>query len=146
MNLGPALSLSNEDLDSYGNAKDLTAKQGRAAVEGFKQCGVAAVPTGFPDDEVILKDESPLYTTRLHPLSSVIKHASERMPTTDATQTAKTLRNKLEFDGLIIQDCTIQPPTLNQLLQAIKAGADMILISLPYKEQMQAMEFIKHAL
>src|SRR5699024_456939 len=40
---------------------------------------------------------------------------------------------------------TIQPPTLNQLLQAIKAGADMILISLPYKEQMQAMEFMKHA-
>lgn len=146
MNFGPALSLSNEDLDSYGNTKDLTAKQGRAAIEGFKQSGVAAVPTGFPDDEAILKDESPLYKTPLHPFNYAIKHGAESIATTDATQTAKTLRNKLEFDGLIIQDCTIQPPTLNQLLQAIKAGADMILISLPYKEQMQAMEFMKHAL
>src|SRR5699024_7263416 len=114
------------------NTKDLTAKQGRAAIEGFKQSGVAAVPTGFPDDEVTLKDETPLHKTQLHPFNYVIKHGPESIATTDTTQTAKTFRNNLEFHGLIIQDCAIQPHTSNQLLQAIKAGADLILTSLPY--------------
>src|SRR5699024_11921759 len=60
MNLGPALSLSNEDLDSYANTKDLTAKQERAAIKGLKQSGVAVVPTDFQDDEVIRNKESQL--------------------------------------------------------------------------------------
>lgn len=146
LNLGPALSLSNDDLASYGSAQDFTAKQGRAAVEGFKQSSVVAAPTGFPLEDADLKNEAPLYKTALHPFDYVIKHGTQAIATTDATQTAATLRKRLHFDGLIIQDCTSHSPTADQMLQAIQNGADMVLITLPYKEQMQVMEFMKHAL
>lgn len=146
MNLGPELSLSKENPASYGDSKDFTAKQGRAAIEGFQQSAVAAVPMEFPVEKNILKDEAPLYKTPLHPFDYVIKHGAQAIATVDASNTAAALRNKLHFDGLILQDDTMQPPTFKQILQSIQDGADMVLINLPYKEQMDAMEFMYHAL
>lgn len=146
MNLGPELSLSKDNPASYGDSKDFTAKQGRAAIEGFQQSTVAAVPSAFPVEKNILTDETPLYKTPLHPFDYVIKHGAQAIATTDVTYTAAVLRHKLHFDGLIMQDLTMQPPTFKQILQSIQDGADMVLITLSYKEQMNAMEFVKAAL
>ncbi|HLQ96646.1 MAG TPA: glycoside hydrolase family 3 N-terminal domain-containing protein [Pseudogracilibacillus sp.] len=146
MNLGPELSLSKENPASYGDSNDFTAKHGRAAIEGFQQSAVAAVPTAFPVEKNILKDEAPLYKTPLHPFDYVIKHGAQAIATADASTTATVLRNKLQFDGLILQDYTMQTPTVKQILQSIQDGADMVLITLPYKEQMNAIECMYHAL
>lgn len=146
MNLGPMLHASEEKPSSYSANLDFVAKHARAAIEGFQSENILTAVGSFPTDKETIYTNTPIYKTALHPYDYVIEHGVKAISTKDAKACTTVLRDTLQFDGIIIQDYTEKMPSTSQeVINAIKAGADIILLTETYETQMNIMNGVIEA-
>src|SRR5699024_493922 len=146
MNLGPMLHQQQDDIRSYSDNTDIIGKQARATIEGYQKEKILAVPGGFPTDADILHSNLPIYQTHLHPFAYVIEHGCNAVLTDNAAQTNDVLRTVLHFDGLIIQDYTsTKVDHAEDVIEAIQAGANLIVLKESNQKQIEMMEAVIEA-
>src|SRR5699024_10143291 len=145
MNIGPMLHADKKDAYSYSEEVDIVGKQGRAAIEGYHAAQVLAVADSFPTNLEVLHSDAPIYKTALHPFQYVIEDGVQAIATEDAATTADILRGKLDFQGLIIQDYTETTAAYDQVINHIRAEANMIVLNDTYRAQMNIMNIVMDA-
>jgi beta-N-acetylhexosaminidase len=142
INLAPVLNPGTEEIH-FSNHLYNIAKHGRAVIEGHQLENVLATPGSFSLEDIDTK--LPIYKTMLHPFDYGIRHGAEAILTADATNTGAFLRDKWQFDGLIIQDYSEKEADVASVISSLKNGADIILLHDSYKKQMDIMDAVQEA-
>lgn len=164
---------------SFGKDPELVARLGTAFIRGMQGEGVIACAKHFPghgdtatdshlDLPIIKHDKSWLEEVEFYPFKKAIKagvdsimtahiyfpaiEPEERIPTTlSARVLTGLLREKLDYQGLIVTDCMEMNAivkttgTVAGAIKTIEAGSDMVLISHTLEKQKMAIEALIQA-
>ena len=158
---------------SYGDAPDLVARMGAAAVEGFERAGVVSAAKHFPNHgpaledshvgrPVIEHDAQTLADVDLPPFRAAIGAGVPMVmvghlvyPAIDPGRPASLspaavglLRDELGFDGVIVTDDLAMEgarrggTVARAAVEAVGAGADLLIVSSPPEEQAAAYDAV----
>jgi beta-N-acetylhexosaminidase len=158
---------------SYGEAPDLVARMGAAAVDGFEEAGVISAAKHFPNHgpatsdshvslPVIQHDMETVQSYDLPPFRAAVEEGVPMVmvghlvyPAIDPERPASLskdaigmLREDLGFDGVVVTDDLAMAGAsgggspARAAVEAVKAGADLLIVSSPPQQQADAYDAV----
>ncbi len=159
---------------TFGTSPEKIGDLGNAMIKGYMKGGVIPVSKHFPGygniypdphkNEAVTNISSDDFLTNLLPFIEVIQDNREgaimtahiKIPSIDAKPATEShriltqiLRDKLGFEGIIITDdmemASVGTSTENSALEAVKAGADMIISTYTPEKHIKIFNRLKEA-